>query len=361
MDGLEQAERLRDALGEIFCLTFVHGIEPVEALRRMGAYTDTFTELDPDDMRERQFSFDAGYPRMAGAVAVGEWTLVLEPEGFEAAGTLLAAMSRGTTALSVLRHDYAHPRFTYAVNGLETVTFDPEWMDSVWGAEPRRLHTQMRAVGLEPLDTGDQQELTENAVARALLLASVVTGVTATPEILTAPMQATQIEPWFTDAEPDGGALRANPAAGNPWWDALVEAIARASPTAKRAAALAETRRVADLLDLTATPGLAETLADAQAGQPAAVPMSSPLGRQVRDWRRLSSLATWAPIDPTTTMSEGERLHGNRLGWFTRILRGALHPDPDIAVRAALYPLGLEMEIIADQAAHQTALRHLQS
>lgn|GEM_PF-6807904 len=49
----------------------------------------------------------------------------------------------------------------------------------------------------------------------------------------------------------------------------------------------------------------------------------------------------------------------HRLGWFTRILRGALYPDPDIAVRAALYPLGLEMPPISDPAAHETALRHL--
>jgi len=113
-DGLEDAERLRDELGEIFCLTFVHELDPVNALHRMDAYPDTFTRLDPDGMYERQSSFDAGYPRMAGAVAVDDWTLVLEPGGIEAAGTLLAAMSRGSTALSVLRHDYAHPRFTYA-------------------------------------------------------------------------------------------------------------------------------------------------------------------------------------------------------------------------------------------------------
>lgn len=62
------AEWLCDALGEIFCLTFVRGVDAAGALRRMGGYPDTFTELRPSEMFERQTSYLAGYPQMAGAV-----------------------------------------------------------------------------------------------------------------------------------------------------------------------------------------------------------------------------------------------------------------------------------------------------
>ena len=354
-----EAERLCDALGEIFCLTFIQHVDPAQALGRMGAYPDTLVELDPDDMYERRTSFDAGYPTMAGAVAVGGWTLILEPYGFEAAGTLLAEMSRGTVALSVLRHDYAHPHFTYAVDGVELVTFDPEWMDSVWGAEPHRLLAPMHTVGFDPVDSFEDAEMIEDAVPRMMRLASVITGVTPTPEMLTAPMLAAQIEPWFTSARPNGGSLYPDPANGRPEWNTLVEAIAAASPTAQRAAALGEARRLSDLFDLGNVPGLAEVLADAEAGRPARVLMDSPLGKQVREWLRLSSLAHGSLNDPLVSMSADARDRGGDLGWFARVLRGALYPDPDIAVRTALYGLGFESSSRTDHAAHAAALRRL--
>lgn len=366
-DGLEQAKRLCDALGEIFCLTFVRGVDAPDALRRMGAYPDTFAERSPTEMFERQNSFDAGYPRMAGAVKVDEWAVVLEPYGFEGAITLPAATSRGTEAVAVLRHDYASPRFTYAVDGMELTTFDPTWTDPVWGAEPDRLRAHLQAVGLEPPDPDGEISWIEDAVARAVLLAAAVTGVTPSVEALTGPMLSVEIEPWFADAHPSGSALGDDSRGQDQWHAALVEAVVAATPAAKRAAAVAEMRRIADLLGVADAPGLAEALAGAEEDRfpsmPVPVPMASPLGREVRGWLRLSSTASWSlnDSDGRYRMTDAERSQGYLFGWFAKALRGALNPDPDIAVRTALHPLASGLSLVADPDAHTAALSHLRA
>ncbi|OHV47121.1 hypothetical protein [Pseudofrankia sp. BMG5.36] len=91
--------------------------------------------------------------------------------------------------------------------------------------------------------------------------------------------------------------------------------------------------------------------------------MESPLGREVRGWLRLSAMAGWSRNDSTASyrMTEAERRRGNLLGWFATALRGALYPDPDLAVRTALYPLGWGPPPIADPAAHTAALSHLRA
>ncbi|EIV92821.1 DUF6461 domain-containing protein [Frankia sp. QA3] len=73
---LTEARWLCETLGEIFCLTFVRGVDAAEALRRMGGYPDTFAELGPEEIFERQNSYLAGYPQIAGAVELGGWALL---------------------------------------------------------------------------------------------------------------------------------------------------------------------------------------------------------------------------------------------------------------------------------------------
>jgi hypothetical protein len=287
--------------------------------------------------------------------------VVLEPFGWEGAGTLVAAASRGTEALSVLRHDYACPRFAYAVDGIELTAFDPGLMDHVWGTEPERLRTHLRAVGLDPVDPEDGVTRLGKAAVRSVLLAAAVTGVMPPVETLTSPMLSAQFEPWFTGACPNRGALAEDPTSRDPGRNALAEAVAIATPAAKRAVAVAEARRIAGLLGVADAPGLAEALTNAENGRFPAVPMASPLGRQVRGWLRLSSTASWSANDPDGRhrMTDAERRRGNLLGWLTSVLRSALYPDPDIAVRTALYPLAFGPAPLADPAAHAAALSHL--
>ncbi|WP_158230417.1 hypothetical protein [Pseudofrankia asymbiotica] len=60
-------------------------------------------------------------------------------------------------------------------------------------------------------------------------------------------------------------------------------------------------------------------------------------------------------------MTDVERRRGNLLSRLTSVLRSALYPDPDIAVRTALYPLAFSPAPLADPAAHAAALSHLRT
>ncbi|MCM3920842.1 hypothetical protein ND748_04005 [Frankia sp. AiPs1] len=91
------------------------------------------------------------------------------------------------------------------------------------------------------------------------------------------------------------------------------------------------------------------------------MPVTSPLGREVRGWLRLSSTASWSLNDPTARMPAADYDRGLLLGWFTRVLHGALYPDPDLAARTALYPLAWNHKTLADPAAQAAALSHLRS
>ncbi|WP_426513761.1 DUF6461 domain-containing protein [Dactylosporangium sp. McL0621] len=357
-DGLERAVELCEALGEIFCLTFVRGLDAREALTRMGAYPDTFAELSPEEMYERQSSFDAGYPSLAGAVTRDGWTVCLEPDGFECAGPLLATVSHGTEAVSVLRHDYASPRFTYAVDGEEVTGFDPGYPHEFWGTDPGRLTAQLHAVGLGPIAPADEGP--DEPVARAVLLAATIAGGLPSPDALTGPMLSAQFDPWFTAARPSGGSLSPDPFGQRPQRAELVAAVDAASPEAKRAVAVAEARRIAGLLRVADAPGLADTLAAAEAGRFPGVPVASPLGREVRGWLRYATTAGQSLNDHAgQRMTDADRQRGYLFGWFTLALRGALYPDPDIAVRTALYPLSTGPAPLTDPAAHAAVVAGL--
>ncbi|WP_261570085.1 hypothetical protein [Frankia gtarii] len=219
----------------------------------------------------------------------------------------------------------------------------------------------MHRLLLFPVDPNDDTDRPDEPVARAILLASLITGITPSRKTLTGPMLAAEFDPWFTGTPPQGNALHADPTSRSPYWNTLDQAVTAATPTAKRATAIAETQRIADLLDLADTPGLTDALADAAAGRFPTVPATSPLGREVRRWLRLSSTASWSLNDSTARISTAEYDRGLLLGWFTAVLRGTLHPDPDIAARTALHPLACNHKTLADPAAQAAALSHLRS
>jgi hypothetical protein len=290
-------------LGEIFCLTFIRAVDATEGLRRMGGLPDTIVTRTPSDIGNLH-NFDDGYPTVASALPLGTWTVVFEPNGFDGSH-LLAAVSRGTEAVSVLRHDYASPAFGYAVAGELITQFDPTFPDHRHGTDPDRLLSRMLEVGFTMTDDGQF----DDAIARSLRLAQQLTGVLPTVEALTGPLTSAHIEPWFSDAR--------KPPATRPGHKEPVDAIA-------------EVRRLTNLHGLTDTPGLAEALAAAQRAEPIVVTPDSPLGHHVRTWLTEARRAGWSLNDHSGRhrMTETQRRRAFDLGWLARALGAALQPDP---------------------------------
>jgi Family of unknown function (DUF6461) len=341
-------------LGDIFCLTFVKDVGETEALGRLGALPGELRPRTLDEATEASGSFEAGYPEFAFALNLGDWTVLIEPDGFQGglAGPL-AALSRGTEAVSVQRHDYADHGFSYAVDGTLVTGFEPTWPDQRWGSEPDRLLGRMRAVGLDP--DAEEDDHVPSAYVPALLLAGLITGAVPHADALGRELPSAPIEPWFI-AAPSLSHRAADPAA-----PALIAALDAAPPHLLRAVAARETMRLAAVLDLDGTPGLAEAVTAAERGEPVVVAPGSELGVHVRSWLTRSRQAGRSLNDPfaRSRMSDDERSAGTMLGWFTEALKGALSPGPQAAARAALRPLTQGPPLLRDPAQESALLQTL--
>ncbi|MDI6102069.1 DUF6461 domain-containing protein [Actinoplanes sp. NEAU-A12] len=353
MDDLMKAKHLLDDLGEIVCLTFIKGVDEAEALRRLGGYPDTISEQAPDLLMERLQ--DSGDDIQIGfSVGLGPWSLVIEPEGFCGADhVLLKAASTGVEAISVLRHDYAHAAFAYAVDGDLVTGFEPGYPDlsSMHGTDSHRLWPMMRQIGFHPPTEEDGEEVWSTSVARALVLAQQITGVTLPSEPLSRPRLHAELEPWFAVPNHPEDMLTAGRFTLNPHAAPLVAAVEAADSRAQRKLALAEVRRQAIALGVIDTPGLNDVLRAASDGEFLPIRSDSPLGQHVRIWLATSRNAR--NIDPE------QQRHANALGWFTGALRGVLNPDSRFAALAAVKPLTSGIPGLSDHHLQRQAIEAL--
>jgi hypothetical protein len=154
VDDLSHARALSERLGDLFCLTYVKGVPPAEALRLVSAAPDTT------------------------AVAAGAWSVVVEPGTDRIADhETLEAASRGTEAVVVVRDDARSPHFGYAKDGVTITAFDPSYpaAEAMWGADTELLRPLMRALGIRTPDD-EMDEPWQDADAKAIVLAQRITG-----------------------------------------------------------------------------------------------------------------------------------------------------------------------------------------
>ncbi|GAA3128109.1 DUF6461 domain-containing protein [Streptosporangium carneum] len=178
-----------EPLGEIYCVSFVRDLSPEEVLRRFGVDESTMEEgVAFDELGERSVETmrddAAGY---IGAAKVGDWTLVIEPGGWQLAvdPDIYAPVSRGIEVVSVCRHNYASDSFAYIVDGEPVVHFDPMRPYDRSGSDPDRFVKEMSEVGLDPeRDVDVDDSPVESPMERSFALASRITGLPFSPEML---------------------------------------------------------------------------------------------------------------------------------------------------------------------------------
>ncbi|MFB4303118.1 DUF6461 domain-containing protein [Actinomadura sp. NTSP31] len=343
-----------ETLGEVFCLTFVKELDEAEALSRFGGLPDTLRPRTLQEAGDGYHSYEAGYPEFVFVLDLGTWTVLIEPDGFQGSLTEpLTALSRGTEAVSVERHEYADHGFCYAVDGTLVTAFEPTWPQDRWGEEPDRLLGKMRAAGLDPdADPEDHDPLSPPYIP-ALLLAGLLTGVLPHPDALAGQVLSAEIEPWFSIAPPS--------LADGPTDPEMTAALQAAPPHLLREVATRETTRLATVLGVDTTPGLAEAIAAAGRGEPVTVSPASELGAHVRSWLTRSRQAGRSLNDSParSRMSDDERTAAHLRVWFANALKGALRPDPHAAARAALHPLTQGPPLLRDPAQETAILQTL--
>jgi hypothetical protein len=344
-------DRYEEMLGEIYCLTFVRDIDETEALLRMGGLKDTMRPRTTADAREEMRSYDAGYPAIALALSLGEWTVIIEPDGFHGSdGELLKAVSRGTEALSVLRHDYAEDHFSFSEDGTVRTSFTGGSAAFRWGTELDRFLPQMRAAGVD-LDADDDRDPLMHPHVAALRLVGQIIGTL--PDLPDGPIPSAHIEPWFTAAEP--------PAVYRPRQEGLADALDAAPAALRRPIIVREVRRLAELLDVAHLPDVAEALSAAELGRKVDVPADSDLGCRIRGWLVDARRARDSRNDPAEQhrMTEDDRSRAMRLWGLTVALRGALWWDSRGAAYEALRPITTDLPWADGASRCATILREL--
>ncbi|WP_329793419.1 DUF6461 domain-containing protein [Lentzea sp. DG1S-22] len=283
-------------LGEIFTLVFVRDLDPLEALRRAGGLMDTLEPRTPAQMR-RLHDFDYGYPEVAAALPLGGWTVLSQPAS-SSLEFLADALSRGTEAVVVTRHDYASPGFVHHVDGELAAHFNPTWLDESGGDGLERLLPLMREAGFDTGPADEDDDRYDEPITRSLRPAGLLTGVLPTFDQLTAPLPSAHFERWFTRTRPE--------VVDNP---------------------LATATEIVAELSLEDTPGLAAALTAARRGDPVVLTPDSDLGRHVREWSALSRRAGWSLNHARSRMTDEERAIGHRHGHLLHALAAAFRAD----------------------------------
>ncbi|MEU5869884.1 DUF6461 domain-containing protein [Nonomuraea sp. NPDC047529] len=180
-------------LGDIWCLTFVRGLDEAEALRRMGVAEESIRPLT-----YRELADEGLFPHTVLAGRLEGWVVLIERNGSQATEPdTIRALSAKTELISVLRHDYATDLFVYAIDGDRLTSFDPRKPAWRYGSDPDRLLDAMEAVGIHPNhlsgvhatpETDDEWDTGPQAptMSEALMLAARITGVLMSQEVLNA-------------------------------------------------------------------------------------------------------------------------------------------------------------------------------
>ncbi|MFB9882063.1 DUF6461 domain-containing protein [Planobispora siamensis] len=177
-----------EALGMTCSLTFVRGVDEVEALRRLGA--------DEGDI-ELFTGGECPVPEAVRAWRSGEWTVVIERWDNRLVDSgALDALSAGTEAIMIFCNVNAWSGFEYVVDGEPVTSFDPVTPDWREGSDPDRFVEMMRQAGFDPgTDPVDvDYEIDSPGFEGALLLATRLTGVVLTPEVFHGPLPGARVK-----------------------------------------------------------------------------------------------------------------------------------------------------------------------
>lgn len=173
------------ALAQAYCVTLVCGLTPDALLTRMGAI-ELRHVAGVDGLREPAYeAWDAhgGDRLFAGVTAVGEWALMIEPNGFlGVTDEFMRPFSRGATAVSHFRNVNAVDAFSWYEDGEPRLRFQPLFPYAREGSDPDGSVEDMRAVGFDLSEDEDGDFELESEAAFAL--AERLTGVRLTRELL---------------------------------------------------------------------------------------------------------------------------------------------------------------------------------
>ncbi|WP_219503798.1 DUF6461 domain-containing protein [Nonomuraea ceibae] len=195
------------SLWEAYCITLVENVAPEDAVTRLGARTEDVVARFSDwtDNVPSGVSFGdltgAAYSgpgpsgtwdgHFFGAASIGDWCLIVEPNGFMGATPeVIKPLSAGTRLVSHFRNVNGVKDFCWVEDSEIRLMFEPPFAADRFGSDPDGAVAAMRRAGLD-LEYGVQSgkiSLPEDVAVRTgavFALAENLTGVRLTPQLLT--------------------------------------------------------------------------------------------------------------------------------------------------------------------------------
>jgi hypothetical protein len=169
-------------ISEAYCLTLVQGLDAAQALARIDAGVvgraaglEAFVDSVPDE--------HGGDRLYLGATAVGDWTLLVEENGYlGVTQKVIEPLSAGTQVVSHFKNVNAVDYFYWMVDGDLRLQFEPLFPDTRDGSDPDGQLAAMERAGFDLTDSDDDSNNLHTAAAFAF--AEHLTGVRVTNELL---------------------------------------------------------------------------------------------------------------------------------------------------------------------------------
>jgi uncharacterized protein DUF6461 len=162
----------------MWCLTCVRQIPAEDLLSAIGATADTEAQWDAGQAQVEAYRLGGAGVRVASSE---DWSVLIELQSLKGAdGQWLQEISRGREAVCFYHSGSGMEMFAYAVDGVVVTEFEPAIPVRRSGADPDRLVSEMRAVGIDPDPAPSDGDLG----LAVLRLVERVTGVRLTSELV---------------------------------------------------------------------------------------------------------------------------------------------------------------------------------
>ncbi|WP_436787628.1 DUF6461 domain-containing protein [Yinghuangia sp. YIM S10712] len=172
-------------LAEAYCVLLVRGTTPEALMDQLGVEERCLVSgaggLDAHGLAA--WDRHHGDRLFAAVTSVGDWTLMIEPNGYLGSlEAIIQPLSLGTTVVSHFRNVNAVDRFNWFEDGELRLHFEPLFPYQREGRDADTVVDEMLAVGFDLAEDGDTDLTSEAAFA----LTERITGVRLTHELFEA-------------------------------------------------------------------------------------------------------------------------------------------------------------------------------
>ncbi|MFI1471023.1 DUF6461 domain-containing protein [Streptomyces wuyuanensis] len=171
-------------IAEAYCFTLVRGLTPTELMSRLEGRPEAPLQgiTAVVDATFAQYDLEGGDRQLVAMTTVGDWTLLIEPNGYlGVTEDRVLPASAGAAWVSHFVNINAVGTFLWAEDRVLRLCFDPMVPADRWGTAPDELLDVMVRIGFHLEEESPEIDLSSPA---AFALAEHLTGVAITPTLL---------------------------------------------------------------------------------------------------------------------------------------------------------------------------------